>query len=536
MENLRRFLVLFALTQGAILAGQWPNSAISQDLTVAEFRPAECWFKRTREISVDCGYLAVPETYNEHNDRFLQLPVAIFNPESDAQPLLYVDGGPGSDSGISSDRAGRNWEETISSSSFLQNRPIIVMAQRGTADETSSLLKCSILGNPKLRIGLSYSRYESPDLEEQIDRHLINCRDQAIAAGYDLRAYTTENSARDIIALRESLGLPKWDILAISYGTRPTLFAAMQDEAHIGAIVIDGPDIPGSFSSFQVADYFNRSFQRLERDCLKIKTCARRFPDMRGYLESLMEYAAEQRPWTAFRKHGEDRISYLRLSPQRVMNTLYNGFYTEGAIALMPRALLRSSRKDHSIFGAVSGSILLDPFYEQRAYGMALSIDCTEFDREAASAILDEQERQGAIFEPLVSSRRNGLARLCPLWLGESYYEHRPSIKELSKIETPLLILSGVYDPVTPVEVIKPFKKLLPNSQSAEVPAMGHGVLFKQNCTAEIVRSFLEAPHEKLDSSCLDDIAQFPDFNLNTSPPMPEPFVKLKSYDSKIKK
>lgn len=531
MIKKREILYIMALISGLIISTQWPNSAVSAEVSDGEFRPSTCWFKPTRKISVDCGFLAVAETYGDENSRHLQLPVAIFNSESETRPLLYVDGGPGSDSGISSERAGRNWEETIAATSFLQNRPVIVMAQRGTADETSSHLKCSILGEPKLRIGLTHSRYASNDLEDQIERHLVNCRDQAIAAGYNLHSYTTENSALDLIALRKSLNIQTWDMLAISYGTRPTLIAAGQDQEHIGAIIIDGPDIPGSLSSFRVADLFEASFRRLERDCSKIKACARRFPDMRAYLEKLLEQAKQNQPWTAFRRHGEERISYLRLTPERVMNTLYNGFYTEGAIALMPRALLRASRKDHSIFGAVAGSILLDPFHEQRSYGMALSIDCSEFDRNAAAAVLNEQEAISPIVQPLINARRNGLMRLCPLWLGESYYEREPVLPTLTEIETPLLILSGVYDPVTPISIIKPFKDLLPNRQVAEVPAMGHGVLFRQNCTAEIARSFLEAPQNKIDVSCLKDVAQFPDFNLNTAPPMPEPFIKLQNYE-----
>lgn len=516
------------------IALQWPFSALSAPKDNISFRPDECWFNPPRELSTDCGYLSTPETYGRNNSRILQLPVVIFNSDSAGQPVLYVDGGPGSDSGLGNDSAGRNWELTIADSSFLQNRPVVIMAQRGTADETSSLLKCSILGEPRLRIGLTHSRYDISDLENQVQRQLVNCRDQALAADYDLRAYNTENSAQDIISLRTALAIPKWDIIAISYGSRPALLATAKDGDHVGALILDGPDIPGSLSSFKVATYFNASFSRLEKDCSQIKSCAKRFPDMPGYLKELMDTAEKKRPWTAFRRHGEERISYLRLTPERVMNTLYNGFYTEGAIALMPRALYRAARNDISIFGALSGSILLDPFFDQRAYGMALSIDCTEFNRDAALKTLDDESKKDPLYSTLIESRRKGLSTLCPIWLGESYYRTVTKKPKLGVIKTPILALSGVYDPVTPIEVVRPFRNRLPNVQMASVPAMGHGVLFRQNCTAEIARSFLESPLEEVDTSCLKDVAQFPDFNLNTAPPMPEPFIKLKTYESKI--
>ena len=65
---------------------------------------------------------------------------------------------------------------------------------------------------------------------------------------------------------------------------------------------------------------------------------------------------------------------------------------------------------------------------------------------------------------------------------------------------------------------------------------MGHGVLFKEECTSEIAQAFLKNPRQPVVTDCLADIAAYPDFNLNTAPPTPEPFIEMKSYESRTER
>lgn len=58
-------------------------------------------------------------------------------------------------------------------------------------------------------------------------------------------AYSTIESADDVDALRQALGIPKIDLLAFSYGTRLALLIAQRHEQSVGRMVLQGVNGPG---------------------------------------------------------------------------------------------------------------------------------------------------------------------------------------------------------------------------------------------------------------------------------------------------
>ncbi len=98
-------LMLLGQVTGAALATpnfSLPGAAVQQNQQVPRFESADCMFKYASQIpkswNLQCGYLVVPETYENPTGRTIRLAVVIFkarggNPA--ANPLFMLQGGPG---------------------------------------------------------------------------------------------------------------------------------------------------------------------------------------------------------------------------------------------------------------------------------------------------------------------------------------------------------------------------------------------------------------------------------------------------------
>ncbi len=60
------------------------------------------------------------------------------------------------------------------------------------------------------------------------------------ADGVDLTSYNTSTLAADAIDVRTALGIDRWNVLGISYGTRVALELMRQDSDGVDAAVLDG--------------------------------------------------------------------------------------------------------------------------------------------------------------------------------------------------------------------------------------------------------------------------------------------------------
>ncbi|MET0209356.1 MAG: alpha/beta hydrolase, partial [Burkholderiaceae bacterium] len=121
-------------------------------------------------------------------------------------------------------------------------RDIVFIDQRGTG--RSAPLMC---------------KDESVSLKEAMEpggreRMIDQCREQLVKLPHgDLRQYTTTIAMQDMDAVREALGVTRWNLVGASYGTRAALEYQRQFPDRVRRAVIDGvapPDmvLPVSFS------------------------------------------------------------------------------------------------------------------------------------------------------------------------------------------------------------------------------------------------------------------------------------------------
>ncbi|CAH2400317.1 hypothetical protein MES5069_250083 [Mesorhizobium escarrei] len=68
---------------------------------------------------------------------------------------------------------------------------------------------------------------------------VVACRGALIAKGIDLSAYNTAENAADINDVRKSLGIEKWVLYGVSYGTRLALEVMNEHPEGISASILD---------------------------------------------------------------------------------------------------------------------------------------------------------------------------------------------------------------------------------------------------------------------------------------------------------
>jgi hypothetical protein len=75
--------------------------------------------------------------------------------------------------------------------------------------------------------------------------------------------------------------------------------------------------------------------------------------------------------------------------------------------------------------------------------------------------------------------------------------------------DIPTLLLSGLFDPITPPQFADMAQETLPNSYNFVLPTGGHGVAFAvDDCIDRIVDDFLDDPQTEPSSGCLEWVEQ----------------------------
>jgi pimeloyl-ACP methyl ester carboxylesterase len=150
----------------------------------------------------------------------------------------------------------------------------------------------------------------------------------------------------------------------------------------------------------------------------------------------------------------------------------------------------------------------LAPFYEATkpqgpslyADGMGLSVICSE-----GLPLMDVRAARNAANATLLGDYRlRRQIQACAEWpRGEVAKDHLKPVRSNS----PVLLLSGELDPVTPPQSADDVAKMLPNAIHVVIPSSGHifdGMSGVDSCLDPLILAFLDTGDAKaLDASCV---------------------------------
>ena len=479
------------LATAASLAGLAPRLGLPSD----RLRSVPCEGLTEAQPGQECFYFSVPERHDRPDGRSIEIFVVLLralNQPALRAPVVFLNGGPGN--------AGHDLIAKISLAgpSFRQDRDLIVVDGRGVGLSRPALV-C-----PELNSLLK-------DSAELIER----CQAELLKSDADLEAFDTLQSAYDLVELRRELGIPRWNLFAVSYGTRLALQALRLDGPAVVAAVLDSsvpPAMPAR--ALEYGQNQQRVFEALFAGCADDPRCAAAYPNLKDEFLALAA-AMGDRPIYLSVKHpltGEAMPVARTYDDFLEAVSLRMGLANQAVwVPLIIHAMYL-----HYTWGLPAPDQLLDQLFDNRdpatfgdetAYGYALLVYC----REVYPFLDFEQiDRERAALFPYAARYQDEVLwrAACPR-LGLSPAD--PILQEPVVSDVPVLLLSGDLDTLTPPTWTLDLARTLRRATIIRVPGFGH-VTTLDPCVRWLAAQFLAAPDQALDTSCLEARPKLPSF------------------------
>lgn len=397
-----------------------------------------------------CGTYEVWENREAKSGRRIGLNVVVLPATgSPRQPdaVTFLAGGPG-------DSATRQ-AAYLADSKIRETRDILLVDQRGTGK--SHLLACDLYPekNPQSALGSFLP----------IDR-VRACR-AALEKTSDLRMYTTASSVDDLDEVRAALGYQRLDLVGGSYGTRAALIYIQRHPKRVRLAILEGVSPPSDLVPLRFPRYAQNALEGIFSDCRHDPRCSKAFPDLPGDLRAIIAQTTARPVDAEILDPQTGTPLHVSLSRSLLGEALRYLLYQPGTALYAPVLIHQAASGDYAPFAELAlASRRL--FANGIGQGLYLSVTCTE-DLPFIDAKEAESQAVGTFLD---DSRYLEERAACGSWVRGPLPAdfHQPV-----RADTPVLMISGAWDPVTPPSDASQAAVTLPNSLSVVIPAGAHG-------------------------------------------------------------
>ena len=405
-----------------------------------------------QKIDAQLGRLIVPENRNNSQGplielAFVRLKSNAKNPEA---PIIFLAGGPGTPA-IENLKGPR-------SPVLLALREIgdvVVLDQRGTG-----LSKPQFGCDESLNYPLNQPAVRE-NMLEMFKRQARRCA-EAQRSFADLNAYNTEESAKDVNALREALGANKISLLGSSYGTTLALTVIRLYGEHVQRAIMIGVEAPDQTLKLPLNG--QKQLFKLARLWLGNSEFGADGPDYLGMFTTLSERLRKQ-PATVEVDDPDAAQQKVAVTvgefDLKLMTALSIG-YDEG-IREFRATLYSMAQGDYSGLGKWALR-----FRRQRANVTQAAMDC-------ASGVSPERWSQIQAQEKTTFLGREFDFPFPDVCEGWGVRQLEPSFRSEIRSDVPALFIGGTLDGRTPISNAEEVKKGFPNSTMVVVEDAAHG-------------------------------------------------------------
>jgi len=475
-------------------APKFPAQAAIFKETAPYFSPASCMFKLPtgweEGKQVDCGYLTVPEQYENPDGPTIQLAVAILrsqDPNKRSDPLVMLQGGPG---GSTID----TYTQILPTSNRLPgNRDVILFDQRGTLYSKPALTCPELMDLTLSTLDQDLTPEESNQLSLEA---LKKCRNRLVEEGVNLHAYDSLENAADVESLRQALGYELINLYGVSYGTLLALHVMRDFPQGLRSIIIDSVVPPQVNFILGAPQAENRAFETLFAACAADPGCNSSYPHLRDVFYELVDQL-NAKPVEIKVSDSLDGKSYPALfDGDALLSTIFQMMYNSEFIPLLPRIIYNIRAGDYAFVERILSIIVFD---RTMSYGMYYSVICAE-DADFTTSEYDLSGLPSQIYEYEKDSAQY-ILDACKLWNVE---ELNAIVDKPVQSDIPSLVLAGVFDPITPPDYARQAAQGLSNSFFFLFPAGSHGQVGSSECADNILLQFLDNPTRSPDASCIE--------------------------------
>ena len=467
--------------------------ATSDDLS---FRDCELSsYERSRRV--DCATLPVPEDYDNTGGEQLSLRVvrlAARNGRGTETPLLAIAGGPGqaaSEAFLYLDRM---------LPAVARKRDIYLVDQRGTGG--SNPQHCELDDAALMQV--------EPD-PEAIRASAQACLDQFDG---NPEQYTTSVAIRDLEQVRRALGVPRWHLFGVSYGTRVVQHYMHRHPQVIRTAVLDSVVPANAALGPDIAMQSQRALDTFLARCADDDDCNRAFPDLAEGLDSLLTRLDAAPLDIRFEDIRTGGVRDMRFTRAHLVGVLRLALYQSEQLATLPPMLYQAYAQDNFTALARTADALAEELAETLAIGMHNAVVCTE---DVPFFALDDRQREALAATYMGDLVVRVLEVTCDVWpRGRMDADLRTPVSA----DIPTLLLTGEADPITPPAYAEAVLAHLPHARHLVAPGQGHFVS-PRGCIPGIIAQFIGTERvEGLETACLQRLRPTPLF-VNFNGPTP---------------
>ncbi len=451
-----------------------------------------------RSHEARCGRLSRPLNPDDPGGEQIELFVAVvpaLSPAPADSALTVIAGGPGG----ASTAFYAGFADAFGA--VRRQRDIVLVDQRGTG--RSHPLRCDFSDLDVATVTPEESARAARDCLEGLD--------------LDPRYFTTSVAVADLEAVRAALGYARLDVYGASYGTRVALHFLRRYPASTRTLILDGV-VPAQVPiAPEIAVDAQAALDAVFSRCAADAGCSKAFPSLAERFAAVQARLAEGPvsvalldPYT-----GEPANTTVGETELRAAVRLLS--YNPYSVSLLP--LLISAAADGNFQPlAAQAQMVIASLDEALSYGMHNAVVCTE-DAPFFDAFVERElgGRDAERASYLGVQQLDTLKRICEVWPAGVIDE---DFKEPVRSATPVLVLSGDADPVTPPRngerAIGPDGAYLSNARHVVAPGQGHGVA-NVGCLPRLVGEFVDsADVHALDTTCVERLgpaAFFVDFS-----------------------
>jgi len=466
-------------------------------ITNATFETADCEFDTYGSTgSFECGILTTPLDYNNPDGESTKLNVAIIKSSSEEpqpDPVVFILGGPVA---MVNSAGGIGYFFT----STLAERDIILYDMRGSADP-GPILNCPEY-NQRFAETIVQDLNDEFLQQERLDI-FKHCRESLEVQGIKLADYSTVRNVNDLIALRNALGINKWNIYAADYGTTLALALLQEDPQGIRSLILDSVLPIGTNPYLHAADRVSIALNVLFDLCKNDnEECDIKFPDLgEVFYQTVDDLNINPVTVTVQDLNTGERFDVL-VDGDRLIEIVLQTFNQpfNNLFGQIPRMIYQLHNGKIDIIKDFLANIRY-----QIPENIALTYNtmCNDHFKNVSLKDLTEADRSTPpqLVEYFTRSFRVEWAA-CEIWMDPTY----ENITTRSvKSEIPVLFMNGDLNWYSPIEFASIAGKPLSQSTSLTFHGIGVFSVISQlwgNCSKALSDTFLSDPTAEVDPQC----------------------------------
>jgi pimeloyl-ACP methyl ester carboxylesterase len=437
------------------------------------------------------GYVIVPESHKNQDDKTMKIAVAKFkshNEKPSPEPLLLLSGGPG-ESNITSFT---KLMGTELGKMLLEKHDIVLIDVRGTYYSQPNLHCPEVFECEK---ELQKLDMKSDETFAFMLESVQKAHQRFLNEGINLSVFNNFEIASDIDMVMKVLNYKKYNVFGFSAGTLTAQYLLKNYSESLHAVIMTAiVDIEENLAASNSNTI--ETMEKIFRICETEEKYKQAYPDLENRFLQMLD-SLNETPVKVEMKDQEGESYAYNITGDKIARWLTFGMYWNSQLPVTINKLLNNDFSD--FIATINNATPQETF----SHGLGYSIMASEFVNGFSKSYSYNSK-----YETL----HNGLKTA---WHSPQFNKKMAEIWKVDKIQpddlpitsdVPTLMLCGEYDHVCPPKYANKIAKGLSNSYLYIFKGMTHSQVSNTSCLPQMLKEFINDPSKAPNSACVNEI------------------------------